>query len=74
MLTTFEALRSDLFFDFDAGGSEGGEAEAAGPAVPPLSAGRTLRGIKRHLCAPTPLTRLIWWRVILDEAQVRVEI
>ena len=34
------------------------------------AAGRSLRGVKQYHVIPTPLTRLSFWRVCLDEAQL----
>ncbi|GAQ81004.1 hypothetical protein KFL_000680200 [Klebsormidium nitens] len=55
VLTTYDALRADLAHE-PAGWGEAG--------------GRALRSKKRYQVVPTPLTRLTWWRVCLDEAQM----
>ncbi|BBN01240.1 E3 ubiquitin-protein ligase SHPRH [Marchantia polymorpha subsp. ruderalis] len=54
VLTTYDTLRSDLSHDAD-------ETQ---------SVKRSLRYLKRFPVIPTPLTRLKWWRVCLDEAQM----
>jgi E3 ubiquitin-protein ligase SHPRH len=54
VLTTYDVLRNDLHHD--------PSGDAAGAA-------RASRYAKRYSIVPTPLTRLTWWRVVLDEAQ-----
>ncbi|KAL4857890.1 E3 ubiquitin-protein ligase [Chlorella vulgaris] len=55
VLTTYEVLRRDVHLSSDEYAS---------------AAARTLRGRKKYHIMPTPLTRLRWWRVCLDEAQM----
>ncbi|CAM6114787.1 unnamed protein product [Calypogeia fissa] len=54
VLTTYDILRTDLSHDSDKTKSNQ----------------RSLRYFKRYPVVPTPLTRLRWWRVCLDEAQM----
>jgi len=54
VLTTYDTLRSEI------------HSEADPRAVP----SRSLRYPKRYEVVPTPLTRLCWWRVCMDEAQM----
>ena len=63
VLTTYDVLRHDLHHnpgvgdgDDDGGGDGGGR-------------GRVGRFRRKYQVIPTPLTRLTWWRVVLDEAQ-----
>ena len=60
VLTTYETLRNDLH-----------HAPAASPETDGDSArnSRASRHRKKYEIIPTPLTRLTWWRVVLDEAQ-----
>eukprot|EP00850_Spirogloea_muscicola_P012812 SM000084S23148 [mRNA] locus=s84:552074:559947:+ [translate_table: standard] len=58
VLATYDTLLVDLSHD-DREGAWGS-----------LESDRTLRNRKRYRVLPTPLTRLTWWRVCLDEAQV----
>eukprot|EP00899_Mesostigma_viride_P007989 jgi/Mesvir1/17191/Mv07612-RA.1 len=60
VLTTYDVLRADLHHDV-AGDDEGG-----GEAAERYS----FRFVKRFKVVPSPLTRLRWWRVCLDEAQM----
>jgi E3 ubiquitin-protein ligase SHPRH len=53
VLTTYDVLSRELAL-------QPGEDEAAG---------RTMRQRKRYAVVPTPLTRLSFWRLVLDEAQ-----
>ncbi|KXZ52879.1 hypothetical protein GPECTOR_8g26 [Gonium pectorale] len=55
VLTTYDVLKRDL-------------ARQPDPQQPGEE--RTLRRGKRYAVVPTPLTRLVWWRVVLDEAQM----
>eukprot|EP00250_Pteridium_aquilinum_P010690 c19568_g2_i1 orf=83-3961(+) len=54
VLTTYNTLQADLSHDMD--GDD--------------SLQRAMRYIKRYPVVPTPLTRMKWWRVCLDEAQM----
>ncbi|KAG9443285.1 hypothetical protein H6P81_014625 [Aristolochia fimbriata] len=54
VLTTYDVLREDLSHDCDR--YEGDR--------------RFMRFQKRYPVVPTPLTRLFWWRICLDEAQM----
>lgn len=54
VLTTYEALHSDI-----------NNVEVGGPGD-----NRGLRTAKRYRSCPSPLPRLLWWRICLDEAQV----
>ncbi|KAJ6697013.1 hypothetical protein OIU85_003381 [Salix viminalis] len=54
VLTTYDVLKEDLSHDSDR--HEGDR--------------HTLRFQKRYPVTPTPLTRIFWWRVCLDEAQM----
>ena len=58
MLTTYETLRSDLH-----------HAPSVCQAEADSGPGRASRHRKKYEIIPTPLTRLTWWRVVLDEAQ-----
>ena len=55
VLTTYDILREDLYHD-----------------VPIFAQHETrqLRYPKKHRVIPTPLSRLKWWRIIVDEAQM----
>ncbi|KAG2482055.1 hypothetical protein HYH03_018991 [Edaphochlamys debaryana] len=55
VLTTYDVLKRDL-------------ARQPDPQSPGQD--RSLRRGKRYEVVPTPLTRLRWWRVVLDEAQM----
>ncbi|CAI5494332.1 unnamed protein product [Closterium sp. Naga37s-1] len=55
VLTSYDTLRGDIWHDV------GGQGHVAT---------RQLRYEKRYQIRPTPLTRLHWWRVCLDEAQL----
>jgi E3 ubiquitin-protein ligase SHPRH len=61
VLTTYETLRGDLHHAPDAAASDGDGPGGTG--------GRASRHRKKYEIIPTPLTRLTWWRVVLDEAQ-----
>ena len=61
VLTTYATRRGDLHHAPDAAASDGD-----GPGG---SGGRASRHRKKYEIIPTPLTRLTWWRVVLDEAQ-----
>ena len=61
VLTTYETLRGDLHHAPDAAASDGDGLGGTG--------GRASRHRKKYEIIPTPLTRLTWWRVVLDEAQ-----
>ena len=54
VLTTFDTLTADVNHD------------------PEKTGGRPIRGnrIRRYPVFPTPLVRLKWWRVVVDEAQM----
>ncbi|XP_023640660.1 E3 ubiquitin-protein ligase SHPRH isoform X1 [Capsella rubella] len=54
VLTTYDVLREDLTHDFD---RHDGDRHS-------------LRFHKRYPVIPTPLTRIFWWRICLDEAQM----
>lgn len=54
VLTTYDVLKEDLSHDSDR--HEGDR--------------RALRFMKRYPVVPTPLTRILWWRICLDEAQM----
>lgn len=54
VLTTYDTLRADLSHDV-----EGNDEQE-----------RPMRFRKRYPVVPTPLTRLRWWRICLDEAQM----
>ncbi|CAK9136717.1 unnamed protein product [Ilex paraguariensis] len=54
VLTTYDVLKEDLSHDSDR--HEGDR--------------RFMRFQKRYPVIPTPLTRIIWWRICLDEAQM----
>ncbi|KAG9149766.1 hypothetical protein Leryth_021853 [Lithospermum erythrorhizon] len=54
VLTTYDVLKEDLSHDSDR--HEGDR--------------RSLRFEKRYRVIPTPLTRVFWWRLCLDEAQM----
>lgn len=56
VLTTYEVLRAELHLHSDT---------AAGDATR-----GSLRYRKKYDVIPTPLPRLVWWRVCLDEAQM----
>ena len=58
VLTTYETLRSDLH-----------HAPSVCQAEADSGPGRASRHRKKYEIIPTPLTRLTWWRVVLDEAQ-----
>ncbi|GFR42969.1 hypothetical protein Agub_g3967, partial [Astrephomene gubernaculifera] len=73
VLTSYEALRRDVARqpdvvrqeqEGDVRPDEGEEGEEQ------QQEGRSLRRGKRYEVVPTPLTRLRWWRVVLDEAQM----
>lgn len=55
VLTTYDVLRKDLYHDSD---------------IAVDSASRVLRHRKKYQVIPTPLTRLRFWRVAIDEAQM----
>lgn len=57
VLTTYEALRKEIDID-----TANGQGLAA--------AQRARRYERKYDVVPTPLTRLKWWRVVLDEAQM----
>lgn len=54
VLTTYDVLKEDLSHDSDR--NEGDR--------------RVMRFQKRYPIIPTPLTRIFWWRICLDEAQM----
>ncbi|CAL9236377.1 unnamed protein product [Arabidopsis halleri] len=54
VLTTYDVLKEDLTHDFD---RHDGDRHC-------------LRFQKRYPVIPTPLTRIFWWRICLDEAQM----
>ena len=54
VLTTYDTLRNDLHH---------------APDVDLSNDQRSSRHVKKYEIIPTPLTRLTWWRVVLDEAQ-----
>ncbi|XP_010554570.1 PREDICTED: E3 ubiquitin-protein ligase SHPRH [Tarenaya hassleriana] len=54
ILTTYDVLKEDLSHDFD---RHDGDRHV-------------LRFQKRYPVIPTPLTRIFWWRICLDEAQM----
>ncbi|XP_031496910.1 uncharacterized protein LOC116262040 isoform X1 [Nymphaea colorata] len=54
VLTTYDVLKEDLSHDHD---RHGGDR-------------RVMRFRKRYPVVPTPLTRIFWWRICLDEAQM----
>ena len=58
VLTTYDVLRREVHNDAD---------PQAGHS---LAKNRPMRRQKRYQIIPTPLTRLKWWRVCLDEAQM----
>ena len=58
VLTTYETLRSDLH-----------HAPNVAREDADFETGRASRHRKKYEVIPTPLTRLTWWRVVLDEAQ-----
>ena len=58
VLTTYEALRSDIHHEAELTQGHGSDGK------------RSLRFEKRYKVIPTPLTRLCWWRICLDEAQM----
>jgi E3 ubiquitin-protein ligase SHPRH len=66
VLTTYDVLRADIHHDPSCP-LDATHPAAAGPAAAPP---RVLRGTKRYKVLPTPLTRLHWWRVCVDEAQL----
>jgi len=57
VLTTYDTLRSEINIDI---------SDGAGRAY----AERARRYERKYEIVPTPLTRLKWWRVVLDEAQM----
>ena len=57
VLTTYDTLRTEI--DIDTANGQG----LAG-------AERARRYERKYNVVPTPLTRLTWWRVVLDEAQM----
>jgi E3 ubiquitin-protein ligase SHPRH len=59
VLTSYEALQADLNHADAMGGASGGGV-----------AGKVLRHGKRYRVCGTPLVRIRWWRVCLDEAQM----
>ena len=61
VLTTYETLRRDIHRDPGGPGAEEDDETGRG--------GGRRRGRRRYEPLPTPLTRLRWWRVVLDEAQ-----
>ncbi|KAF3775660.1 E3 ubiquitin-protein ligase [Nymphaea thermarum] len=54
VLTTYDVLKEDLSHDHD---RHGGDR-------------RVMRFRKRYPVVPTPHTRIFWWRICLDEAQM----
>jgi E3 ubiquitin-protein ligase SHPRH len=72
VLTTYDVLRNDLHHN--PGPGEGSaDAGASGTGASGVGGGeaavRASRFKKKYEVIPTPLTRLTWWRVVLDEAQ-----
>ena len=55
VLTTYDILREDLYHDVP---------------IHMQHEARQLRYPKKHRVIPTPLSRLKWWRIIVDEAQM----
>jgi len=80
VLTTYDCLRRDIYrLGADDGEEEEEEEEeeegkgegASGRQQARAATGptRSLRHAKKYAVLPSPLTRLTWWRVVLDEAQ-----
>ena len=84
-LTTYDVLKKDLYHDSDAateqggeqeegeeGGGGGGDGDDGGKSNRRSNsvAGFSLRRRRRYEIMPTPLTRLRFWRVAIDEAQL----
>jgi len=63
VLTTYDALRHDLHLR-----SEVSTLQSTGASVDVPN--RALRRAKKYEVIPTPLTRMKWWRICLDEAQM----
>lgn len=63
VLTTYDALRHDLHLC-----SETSTLRSAGVLLDVPTRG--LRRVKKYKVIPTPLTRMKWWRICLDEAQM----
>ena len=68
VVTTYEALKSDIHHDAHALAIL--EENTADGNVASVGSRRVLRHEKRYEIIPTPFTRLRWWRVCLDEAQM----
>lgn len=63
VLTTYDALRHDLHLRSEVSPPQSSKALVEGP-------NKALRRTKRYEVIPTPLTRITWWRICLDEAQM----
>jgi len=76
VLVSYDTLRQELHRDVAGGDdsdSDGGEGNFDGEddrEMPGLGGGRALRQPKRFHVIPSPLTRLTFWRLCLDEAQL----
>jgi E3 ubiquitin-protein ligase SHPRH len=81
VLTTYDVLKKDLHHDSDAAlasaegeeeedGDDDGGGGSTGRRMSNRAAGFSLRRRRRYEIIPTPLTRLRFWRVAIDEAQL----
>ena len=68
VLVSYDTLRSELHRDVGTGGGDGSDNDEDG--VNGFGGGRALRQRKLFPVVPSPLTRLTFWRICLDEAQL----